>query len=76
MGIYTGLYYFFSQLAGILAPESPAFSGIPSGTDPSSSRAVCLFEAFLMMGLVRKGNRQNMGASLPLNRGGGLLEIS
>jgi len=56
MGIYTGLYYFFSQLAGILAPGITGFLRDTFG-DRSIfiSGAVCLFAAFLMMGLVRKG---------------------
>jgi maltose/moltooligosaccharide transporter len=56
MGIYTGLYYFFSQGAGIIAP------GITGGLrDLFGPRiiflaaALCMLAAFLVMGLVRKG---------------------
>ncbi len=56
MGIYTGLYYFFSQGAGIIAP------GITGGLrDLFGARiiflaaALCMLAAFLVMGLVRKG---------------------
>lgn len=56
MGIYTGLYYFFSQGAGIIAP------GITGGLrDLFGARiiflaaAICMLAAFLVMGLVRKG---------------------
>src|SRR6056297_1397957 len=56
MGIYTGLYYFFSQGAGIIAP------GITGGLrDIFGARiiflaaALCMLAAFLVMGLVRKG---------------------
>ena len=56
MGIYTGLYYFFSQGAGIIAP------GVTGGLrDLFGARiiflaaALCMLAAFLVMGLVRKG---------------------
>jgi MFS family permease len=56
MGIYTGLYYFFSQGAGIIAP------GITGGLrDMFGARiiflaaALCMLAAFLVMGFVRKG---------------------
>jgi maltose/moltooligosaccharide transporter len=56
MGIYTGLYYFFSQGAGIIAP------GITGGLrDLFGARiiflaaALCMLAAFLVMGLVHKG---------------------
>jgi len=56
MGIYTGLYYTFSQAASILAPPITGFI-----IDLTSFRgiyiysAVCMFGAFLTMGLVKKG---------------------
>ncbi|MCF7951269.1 MAG: MFS transporter [Spirochaetaceae bacterium] len=56
MGIYTGLYYFFSQGAGIIAP------GITGGLrDIFGARIIflaaslCMLAAFFVMGLVRKG---------------------
>jgi maltose/moltooligosaccharide transporter len=63
MGIYTGLYYFFSQTAGIVAP---GFSGLIRDIFGPRSMflvaAVCMFSAFLLMGLVRKGEPEE-GAS-------------
>ena len=59
MGIYTGLYYTFSQAAAIASP--PIAGGI---IDIFGYRtiflfaAVCLFAAFLVMGLVKKGEIQ------------------
>lgn len=56
MGIYTGLYYFFSQGAAILAP--PITGGL---IDAAGYRAIflfcaaCLVGAFVLMGLVRGG---------------------
>lgn len=56
MGIYTGLYYTFSQAASILAPPITGFI-----IDLTSFRgiyiysALCMFGAFLTMGLVKKG---------------------
>ncbi len=56
MGIYTGLYYFFSQAAGIVAP---GFSGTMRDLFGDRSMfltaSCCMFAAFLVMGLVRKG---------------------
>ena len=56
MGIYTGLYYFFSQGAGIIAP------GITGGLrDIFGARIIflaaslCMLASFFVMGLVRKG---------------------
>lgn len=56
MGIYTGLYYFFSQGAAILAP--PITGGL---IDATGYRAIflfcaaCLVAGFLFMGFVRGG---------------------
>ena len=56
MGIYTGLYYTFSQAAAILSP--PVAGGI---IDLAGYRtiflfaAVCMFGAYLVMGLVTRG---------------------
>jgi len=61
MGIYTGLYYAFSQTAAILSP--PIVGGI---IDLFSYRmiflfaAACLFAAFLVMGLVKGGEVQSL----------------
>ncbi len=56
MGIYTGLYYFFSQLAGIIAPGITGFLRDNFGHRTIFiSGAICMFAAFLVMGLVRKG---------------------
>ncbi len=56
MGIYTGLYYFSSQAAAIIAP--PIAGSIIDLAGYRSSFlycAVCLAIAFLCMGLVRSG---------------------
>jgi MFS family permease len=56
MGIYTGLYYTFSQAAAILSP--PLVGGF---IDLAGYRtiflfaAACMFGAFLVMGLVKQG---------------------
>ena len=56
MGIYTGLYYFFSQAAAILSP--PVTGGI---SDLAGLRslfvftAACFVTAFIIMGFVTKG---------------------
>lgn len=56
MGIYTGLYYFFSQLASIIAP--PITGGF---IDLFGFRAIflfagiCMLIAFFLMGFVTKG---------------------
>ncbi len=56
MGIYTGLYYFFSQLASIVAP--PITGGF---IDLFGFRAIflfagiCMLAAFFIMGGVRRG---------------------
>ena len=56
MGIYTGLYYFFSQLASIIAP--PITGGI---IDLMGFRsiflfaAVCMFIAYIIMAGVKRG---------------------
>ena len=56
MGIYTGLYYFFSQGAGIIAPGLTGFL-----RDLFGARAifingvVFLFAAFIIMGQVKGG---------------------
>lgn len=56
MGIYTGLYYFFSQLAGIIAPGfSGAMRDLFGDRSMFIAASVCMFSAFLVMGLVRKG---------------------
>jgi len=61
MGIYTGLYYTFSQTAAILAPpltgliiDLSGFRGI------FVFAAVCMFAAFLTMGLVKKGEPEDL----------------
>ena len=64
MGIYTGLYYFFSQLAAILAP--PITGGI---IDIFGFRAIFLFAAlfmgiaFIIMGFVKGGEPKDLDAS-------------
>ncbi|MBN2049077.1 MAG: MFS transporter [Spirochaetales bacterium] len=56
MGIYTGLYYTFSQTAAILAPPITGFIIDLSGFRGIFLFAmVCMFSAFLIMGLVKKG---------------------
>ncbi|MCF7953654.1 MAG: MFS transporter [Spirochaetales bacterium] len=61
MGIYTGLYYFFSQLASIIAP--PLTGGF---IDLFGFRSIFLFAAFFMliafvlMGFVSKGEPSDL----------------
>lgn len=60
MGIYTGLYYTFSQAAAILSP--PIAGGL---IDAAGYRtiflfaAVCMFAAFLVMGMVKQGETED-----------------
>ncbi len=64
MGIYTGLYYTFSQAAAILSP--PVTGGL---IDLFGYRSIflfagaCMIIAFVIMGLVRKGEPE--GTPLP-----------
>jgi MFS family permease len=56
MGIYTGLYYFFSQFAGIIAPGfSGAMRDIFGDRSMYLAASACMLAAFLVMGLVKKG---------------------
>ena len=60
MGIYTGLYYTFSQTAAILAPPVTGFIIDLSGFRGIFIFAsVCMFCAFLTMGLVKKGEAED-----------------
>ncbi|ADK82759.1 MFS transporter [Sediminispirochaeta smaragdinae] len=59
MGIYTGLYYFFSQSAGIIAPGfSGAMRDLFGDRSMFLTASCCMFAAFLVMGLVRKGEAE------------------
>jgi MFS family permease len=56
MGIYTGLYYTFSQAAAILSP--PVAGGLIDGIGYRAIflfAAACMFAAFMVMGLVKQG---------------------
>lgn len=59
MGIYTGLYYFFSQGAGIVAP---GFTGILRDLFGPRiiflAAAFCMFIAFMLMSFVHRGEPQ------------------
>jgi MFS family permease len=56
MGIYTGLYYFFSQGAGIIAPGiTGLLRDIFGPRVIFLTASVCMFAAFLLMGLVKRG---------------------
>ncbi|MEW5816932.1 MAG: MFS transporter [Spirochaetota bacterium] len=56
MGIYTGLYYTFSQAAAITAPPiTGTISDITSLRGIFMFAALCMFAAFIVMGFVKKG---------------------
>ncbi|HDQ13321.1 MAG TPA: MFS transporter [Sediminispirochaeta sp.] len=56
MGIYTGLYYFFSQAAGIIAPGiTGALRDLFGARIIFLAASLCMFAAFVIMGLVRRG---------------------
>jgi MFS family permease len=56
MGIYTGLYYFFSQGAGIVAPGiTGALRDLFGPRVIFLSAALCMFAAYILMGFVRRG---------------------
>jgi MFS family permease len=56
MGIYTGLYYFFSQLASIVAPPiTGGFIDLFGFRAIFLFAAVCMLIAFLLMGGVTRG---------------------
>ncbi|MGI6439711.1 MAG: MFS transporter [Sphaerochaetaceae bacterium] len=60
MGIYTGLYYFFSQLASIIAP--PITGGLIDLFGYGSLfifAALCMIVAFFLMGKVTRGEPQD-----------------
>lgn len=60
MGIYTGLYYFFSQLASIIAP--PITGGLIDIFGYGSLflfAAVCMLVAFFLMSKVTRGEPQD-----------------
>jgi maltose/moltooligosaccharide transporter len=60
IGIYTGLYYFFSQLASIIAP--PITGGLIDLFGYGSLflfAALCMFVAFNFMGKVTKGEPED-----------------
>ena len=65
MGIYTGLYYTFSQTAAILSPPMTGFiidlfgfAGI------FVFAAICMFAAFLVMGRVSEGETVETGTAV------------
>lgn len=56
MGIYTGLYYFFSQGAGIVAPGiTGVLRDLFGPRIIFLTASVCMIAAFLLMGFVRRG---------------------
>jgi MFS family permease len=56
MGIYTGLYYFFSQLAAIIAPPiTGGFIDIFGFRAIFLFAGICMLIAFFIMGGVKKG---------------------
>jgi len=60
MGIYTGLYYFFSQLASIIAPPiTGALIDLLGYGALFLFAAVCMFIAFLLMSKVHRGEPQD-----------------
>ncbi|WP_422481096.1 MFS transporter [Pleomorphochaeta sp. DL1XJH-081] len=60
MGIYTGLYYFFSQLASIVAPPiTGALIDIFGYGSLFVFAALCMFIAFLLMSKVTRGEPEN-----------------
>jgi MFS family permease len=60
MGIYTGLYYFFSQLASIIAPPiTGALIDLFGYGSLFLFAAMCMFIAFLMMSKVNRGEPQD-----------------
>jgi MFS family permease len=60
MGIYTGLYYTFSQAASIGAPPITGFIIDIFGFQGIFIFAsICMFSAFIVMGKVTKGESEN-----------------
>ncbi|MHC1693071.1 MAG: MFS transporter [Sphaerochaetaceae bacterium] len=60
MGIYTGLYYFFSQLASIIAPPiTGALIDVFGYSSLFIFAAACMFIAFLLMSKVKRGEPQD-----------------
>lgn len=56
MGIYTGLYYFFSQGAGIVAPGiTGSLRDLLGPRIIFLAAALCMFAAYLLMGFVHRG---------------------
>jgi len=61
MGIYTGLYYFFSQAAGIVAPIlTGGLRDIFGDRIIFINAAVFMLLAFVMMGKVKKGEVESL----------------
>ena len=61
MGIYTGLYYFFSQLASIIAP--PITGGLIDLFGYGSLflfAAACMLVAFFLMSKVTRGEPEDI----------------
>ena len=60
MGIYTGLYYFFSQLASIIAPPiTGALIDIFGFGSIFAFAALCMAIAWFLMGQVKRGEVSN-----------------
>jgi maltose/moltooligosaccharide transporter len=65
VGVYTGLYYFFSQTAAIVAPPIAGAIIDASGYRPLFlMAAACLLAAFFVMGIVKGGEPDSAASSL------------
>ncbi|MDR1894284.1 MAG: MFS transporter [Spirochaetales bacterium] len=63
MGIYTGLYYFFSQAAGVIAPILTGFLRDAFGSRVVFiNAALFMIVAFLLMGRVKRGEAEDKPA--------------
>ncbi|MCK5154900.1 MAG: MFS transporter [Spirochaetales bacterium] len=63
IGIYTGLYYFFSQLASIIAPPiTGGFIDLFGFRSIFLFAAICIIIAFFIMGGVKRGEAHELQA--------------
>jgi MFS-type transporter involved in bile tolerance (Atg22 family) len=66
MGIYTGLYYFFSQLASIISPPiTGTCIDIFGFRSLFVFAAVCMLVAFFLMSKVKRGEPEDDPAEIP-----------
>ena len=69
MGVYTGLYYTFSQLAAIAAPPiTGALIDLVGYPGIFAFAALCMLAAFAVMGKVTKGEASERAPSDPASR--------